>query len=201
MATGTKKNGRQAPSNGRNGRITYRRGDPTWDVARVFPRQGYWTEEDYLHFDANYGPQFVELVDGFLKFLPVPDVIHQRLLRYVLFRLQDYAAKSKVGEALMAPCPVRLWAGQMREPDVFFVQPHRIKDARRPPDGVDVAMEIPSPGKENRDRDFVEKRRVYAKAMIPEYWLIDPKTETITVLLPGFSLDVAAVFAAGKGKS
>ena len=84
-------------------------------------------------------------------------------------------------------------------------------------------MEIPSPGKENRDRDFIKKRRLYAKAKIPEYWIIDPEKERITVLtlsgsryrvhgvfksgeralsleLPGFELDVAAVFAAGRGE-
>jgi len=200
-----------------------RRGEPTWEAARVFPRQGEWTEEEYLDFDSNYGPQLVELVDGFLEFLPVPDMVHQRVVRYVLFRLQDYSDRTNDGEALMAPCPVRMWAEHLREPDVFFVRAHRIKDRRRPAEGVDVAMEVPSPGKKNRSRDFVEKRRVYAKAKIPEYWIIDPETETITVLtlssksykrhgrykagqqaasklLSGFSLDVAAVFAAGAGK-
>src|SRR5207249_11537691 len=121
-------------------------------------------------------------------------------------------------------CLFRLWGGEMRETDIFFVKADRIKDDQRPPEGADLAIEVPSPGKENRDRDLKAKRRVYAKTKIAEYWIIDPERETITVfvlsgktyktdgvfkrgeqatskLLPGFALDVAAVFAAGEGKS
>jgi len=69
------------------------------------------------------------------------------------------------------------------------------------------------------ERDLVEKRGDYAEAGIPEYWIVNPETETITVLrledtayaehglvgrdaeatsvlLPGFTVSVAAVFDA-----
>ena len=68
-------------------------------------------------------------------------------------------------------------------------------------------------------RDRVKKRQEYAQAAIPEYWIVDPRKHKITVLrfedrtyvvngdygpgeqalsvlLPGFGVDVAAVFAA-----
>ena len=71
------------------------------------------------------------------------------------------------------------------------------------------------------DRDVVEKRSDYAEARIPEYWIADPRDETITVLvldgdayvehgvhalgdaaasrlLDGFVADVTAVFDAPK---
>ncbi len=205
-----------------NGRKTRRRGEPTWEVARIYPRQGEWTEEEYLDFEANSGHQMVELVDGFLEFLPMPDLSHQGILKYAFRKLDDHATAIEEGEVFMAPCPVRLWEGEMREPDLFFLKPNRIKDRHRPPEGVDLAMEIPSPGEENRKRDLQTKRKVYAKAKVGEYWIIDPQEETITVLtlsgktykthgvfkpgeqansklLPGFALDVAAVFAAGRG--
>jgi Uma2 family endonuclease len=77
-------------------------------------------------------------------------------------------------------------------------------------------MEVISP--DDPKRDLVEKRREYAQAGIPEYWLIDPRQQTITVLalgedsynvhgvynhsqqatsslLPGFVVDVSALFA------
>ncbi len=207
-----------------NGQVSRRRGEPAWEVARMYPMQGEWTEEDYLALDRNCGNQMIELVDGFLEFLPMPVPRHQRIVKYTLRRLDDYVVANEEGEVLPAPCPIRLWAGEMREPDIFFVKAHRIKDDQRPPEGADLAIEVPSPGKESRDRDLKIKRRVYAKAKIAEYWIIDPERETITVfilsgknykthgvfkrgeqatskLLPGFTLDVAAVFAAGKGKA
>jgi Uma2 family endonuclease len=39
-----------------------------------------------------------------------------------------------------------------------------------------------SPGQTNRDRDRMEKRDQYAALGIPEYWLIDPENQTITIL-------------------
>ena len=35
----------------------------------------------------------------------------------------------------------------------------------------------------NRPHDIKKKRIEYAKAGIPEYWIVDPKKETITVLV------------------
>jgi Uma2 family endonuclease len=84
-------------------------------------------------------------------------------------------------------------------------------------------MEVVSPGAESRQRDLVDKRRDYAQAGVSEYWIVDPETESVTVLaldgseyrvhgefktgesatsvlLPGFAVDVSAVFAAGRGE-
>ena len=83
--------------------------------------------------------------------------------------------------------------------------------------GADLALEVVSADKP--ERDLVEKRGDYAEAGIPEYWIVNPETETITVLrledaayvehgvfargaeaasalLPGFSVSVDAVFDA-----
>jgi len=40
-----------------------RRGEPAWEIALLFPRQGDWTEVDYFALDTN---RIVELSDGFL---------------------------------------------------------------------------------------------------------------------------------------
>jgi Uma2 family endonuclease len=45
-----------------------------------------------------------------------------------------------------------------------------------------LVVEVVSPGKKNRDRDFIAKRRQYADRGIPEYWLLDPENGCITVL-------------------
>jgi Uma2 family endonuclease len=56
-------------------------------------------------------------------------------------------------------------------------------DARRHDrfwDGADIALEIVS--KDKPERDLVDKRSDYAEAGIPEYWIVKPLTETISVL-------------------
>ena len=57
-------------------------------------------------------------------------------------------------------------------------------------------VEVVSP--DDPDRDLVEKRADYAEARIPEYWIVDPRDETITVLaLEGGAYVEHGVFAAG----
>ena len=156
------------------------RGEPVWEVAYCYPRQGDWSEADFLEFETSNFP--AELVDGCLEFLPMPTPSHQRLSRYLARRLEDAVAAESLGEVLCAPCPVRLWEGRMREPDVFLVRSERQVEGDKPPNGADLVIEIVSPGSTNRERDLVAKRNDYAKAGVAEYWIVDPDEQTVIVL-------------------
>lgn len=191
------------------------RDTPAWDIARLFPHQGHWTEEDYLALNTS---QLVELVDGCVEVLPMPTIFHQLIVKYLHRALDDFVTPLALGLALFAPLPVRLWPVHLREPDVLFLRSGRVRDKKEPPDGADLVMEVVSEGEKNRERDLQIKRREYAKARIPEYWIVDPELQTISVLtlvddeyqvhgefhpgqlatsvlLPGFTVDVAAAFA------
>ena len=181
--------------------------------------QGNWTESDYLALSAQN--RMVELANGCLEVLPMPTMLHQLIVGYLVQALQDFVAAHAAGLVLFSPCPIRLWPGQFREPDVFFLRPERIPaDLRDPPYGADLVMEVVSP--DGRKRDLEVKRQAYAQARIPEYWIVDPREQQITVLtldgaayrehgvfgpgtqatsvlLPGFGVSVDAVFAAGRG--
>jgi len=45
-----------------------------------------------------------------------------------------------------------------------------------------LIVEVVSPGKPNRDRDYIYKRAQYAAMAVPEYWLIEPVAQTVMVL-------------------
>ena len=45
-----------------------------------------------------------------------------------------------------------------------------------------LVVEVVSPGQENIDRDYRFKRSQYESRGIPEYWIVDPMLEQITVL-------------------
>src|SRR5207249_4396463 len=126
--------------------------------------------------ERDSGNRMIELVDGSLELLPMPSLRHQRIVKWMLRRVDDFVIPQKLGEAQTAPLPVKLFSGQIREPDIVFFESHRVCDVdEKPLDGADLVMEIPSPGKKNRHRDLVVKRRAYAKAKIREYWIIDPQ--------------------------
>ena len=88
-------------------RRAVKKGEPAWEIARLFPLQGEWSEEDFLDLDAKT-KQLIELVDGCLEVLPMPTTYHQRIVRF-LFRLFDaFVMAHSLGEILFAPMPIRL---------------------------------------------------------------------------------------------
>src|SRR5260370_14818254 len=92
--------------------------EPAWDVARLFPAQGYWSEEEYLALDGNY---LVEFDNGSIEVLPMPTTSHQLILMYLHGLLHAFVSRQGLGTALFAALRVRLWPGKFREPDVIFM--------------------------------------------------------------------------------
>ncbi len=45
-----------------------------------------------------------------------------------------------------------------------------------------LIIEVVSPGELQRQRDYIAKRSQYQDCGIPEYWIIDPETQTVLVL-------------------
>jgi Uma2 family endonuclease len=161
---------------------------PTWEIAHLFPRQGAWTEWEYLALPTNHP---IELSDGRLEVLPMPTDLHQVLLLYFYDLLASFVAKRDLGEVRVASLPVRLWCEKLREPDILFMlREHVARIKEEFWIGADLVMEIVSAGAENRRRDLVTKRAEYARARIPEYWIVDPEKEQITVLRLARTRDV-----------
>jgi Uma2 family endonuclease len=195
-------------------------GEPTWELALDFPYQGEWTEAEYLRLGSN---RLVEFFDGTLEFLPMPTYFHQSIVEFLYSLFKPFVEQRRLGKVRFAPLPVRLWPGKYREPDLLYLSNARIpQDPHSQPEGADLVAEVVSPGDENRERDLVTKPQEYARAGIQEYWIIDPETRSIKVLvldgaayrlhgeftagqtatsflLDGLSVNVDDVFAAGEG--
>lgn len=155
-------------------------GEPAWDIALLYPRQGDWSEAEYLALDSN---RFVEFVDGCIEVLPMPSHVHQFISR-ILFRLFDaWIQAHQDGEMFYGPYPVRLRPGAFREPDLVYLRRQHVPNPGEVAEGADLAVEIVRPGTENRRRDLETKREEYAQARIGEYWIVDPQSRQITVLI------------------
>ena len=171
--------------------------EPTWDVAKLFPAQGAWSEEEYLMLPDN---RLTEYSHGRLEVLPMPSFAHQLIVMLLYRMLHAYVANQKLGYAVIAPMRIQLWQGKYREPDVaFMLRANRARIHQQYWDGADLVMEVVSPDDPLRDAET--KRREYAQAGIPEYWLVDPIVGTITVfVLPANanSYDVHGVYTSGE---
>lgn len=197
-----------------------RPGEPPWEIALLFPAQGQWTEADYLALQKRTN-LLVELSDGHIEVLPMPNLFHQRLVRFLFHLLETYVSALGSGEVFFAPLPIRLGAGKFRDPDLVYLKPGRIADPHHQPQGADLAVEVVSDDDEDRQRDLATKRQEYAQACVTEYWIVDPRehqiivltldgpsyrvhgefgpgTAATSVLLPGLTVTVDAVFAAGQ---
>ncbi|HEU5433575.1 MAG TPA: Uma2 family endonuclease, partial [Thermomicrobiales bacterium] len=161
----------------------------------------------------------LELIDGVLYVTPAPRPAHQMVLDNLYFRLGLHVRSKGLGRVLTAPLDVRLSDTDVVQPDLLFISQARLSIAGEVAiDGApDLVVEILSHG--TRERDRGAKRDLYARVGVREYWLVDPRSHTIEVLslqggayvavppdaagvahsalLPGLTLDPAAVFNLG----
>ncbi len=182
----------------------------------LLPLQGLWTEALYLKL-TDQTNHLIEFSDGVIEVLPMPTENHQAILEMLFLALRTLMEQVG-GKVRFAPLRVRVRSDKFREPDILLVRD--ANDPRRQNRywlGADLVVEIVSP--DDPERDTKIKRTDYAEAGIPEYWIVNPEAETVTVLtlegdayrehgvfrremaltsvlLSGFTVDVSAVFDA-----
>lgn len=169
------------------------------EIARLFPKQGHWREEDYFALPET--TQIVELKDGVVIVSPALDDDHQDTVVQLLTLLNVYVLANQLGTVRVAPYDVRLAPGLIRQPDVLFIRhEHRSRIQEGILNGApDWVAEVVSPG--SRQTDEVEKLAEYRQAGVPEYWLLDPRQRTIRVyvLREGASdYTLAATYTSGQ---
>ncbi len=148
------------------------------ELAELFPPQGQWTEEAYFSLpDTN---RYMELSEGELIMPPHPTRSHQKAVEELFVRLRMFVQERNLGEVHVAPLPVRLWPGKIREPDILFVaKEHADRIGERYFGVPDLVVEVTSAGTWRTDR--VEKMLEYARAGVQEYWIVDPDAGSIEV--------------------
>jgi Uma2 family endonuclease len=164
-------------------------------LLSALPTQGEWKEEDYLWLTDRTN-RLIEFTDGRIEVLPMPTEKHQAISRYLFLQLLAFL-QAIGGTVFYAPLRIKIGPRRFREPDLLLVRD--AKDPRRGNafwTGADLVVEIVSP--DNPQRDTRKKRREYAQAGIPEYWIVNPLTATITVLrLEGAKYKEHGVFKRG----
>lgn len=158
-----------------------RAAQPDWDrqIAALLPEQGEWSEEAYLWL-TNHTNRPIEFADGYIEILPMPTEKHQAILK-LLFLAFNAFVEQLGGTVFFAALRPRLKSGKFREPDLLLLL--SANDARRGDAywiGADLVLEVVSPDDPNCD--LVKKRKEYAQASIPEYWIVNPLDESIAVL-------------------
>lgn len=153
---------------------------PATNVAG--PPAGQWTFEDVraLPEDGNR----YEVLNGVLYVSPAPSLGHQRRVLRLSRKLADYVEQGNLGEWFISPLDVVMPGATPVQPDALFVARGSTsvsEVAGTHLEGVpDLVVEVASVSTAGYDRR--QKQDAYARAGVPEYWIVDPLAATIEVL-------------------
>jgi Uma2 family endonuclease len=143
----------------------------------------YWTPDEVRGLPAD-GRRY-EVIAGELLVTPAPRFNHQEAVVLLVGALGDYLRRTKAGHAAISPADLTPEPGALVQPDAFVVG---LVDGRRPREWADIrqlllAIEVLSPSTARADRTV--KRRLYQRAGVPEYWIVDLEARLVERWRPG----------------
>lgn len=132
--------------------------------------------------------QAYELEAGSLQRMPPESDLNLRIVSFLIvwfFQQGISPSRLRVGTEIVVGS-----RGTVRIPDLMVLSEaletaltgasrSTVSPEMPPPD---LVVEVVSPGQKNRDRDYRYKRSEYGARGIGEYWIVDPITQTVSVL-------------------
>jgi len=154
------------------------------------------TYQDYLQLPDD---QRYEVLEGELRMVPAPGMLHQRILSNLHYLMRNAIQQQGLGEVFFAPVDVILDEATVVQPDLVVVLQEHLSIVK--PEGVrgapDLVVEVLSPGNAYYDRG--KKRRLYARYGVREYWIVDPQGRMVEVTsLSGSVLETVSVVPDGE---
>lgn len=120
-----------------------------------------------------------QLIEGELVMTPSPTTFHQIILGNLNEKIRTFVKEKSAGLVLFAPLDIYLDNENVFQPDIVFISKQRrdiVKD-----DGIhgapDLVVEILSPP--TAYYDIKKKYKVYEKAGVKEYWIVDPDMKNV----------------------
>ena len=159
-----------------------------------------------------------EIIDGVHYVTPAPAVRHQVLAMRLGTAISNYLEINLIGVVLAAPVDTVFTRWDVVEPDLLFVADDQRSIMTEPnvQGAPALVAEVLSPG--TKKRDLGVKKDLFERGGVREYWIVDPKANTVTIyrrgdrglskvqslpddanaittpLLPGFSLSLEKLF-------
>jgi Uma2 family endonuclease len=137
--------------------------------------------KDYITWDDQLR---YELIDGIAYAMASPSRLHQKISGEIFRQFANFL-KGRTCEVFHAPFDVRLNADSFDDtvvqPDILIVCDKSKLNNRGVKGAPDMIIEILSP--HNIRHDTFVKFRLYQKAGVKEYWIIDINTKTVQVYI------------------
>jgi len=152
----------------------------------------YYTYADYKEWELDEGERF-ELIEGEAYAMSAPGTRHQAIHRE-LFGQFFIFFRGKTCQLFSAPFDVRLFYEDdesddtVVQPDISVICDKRKLGHEGCRGAPDLVVEILSPS--NTAIEMDQKLKLYRKAGVREYWIVDPENNGLTVYL--FEKDIIA---------
>ncbi len=123
-----------------------------------------------------------QLIDGTLVMSPAPTSCHQRIVSRLNRTMGVFVEREGLGEVILSPFDVFFDDAHIFQPDLVFVAADRMHlISKRGLEGApDLVVEVLSPS--TGYYDLTQKREVYERTGVREYWIVDPERQTVEVL-------------------
>ncbi len=140
------------------------------------------TYADYLKIDDN---NRYEIFNGELCMVPAPSTSHQSISRNLEFLIWNFVKQKGLGNVFDAPIDIVFDDDEVFQPDIVFIKSENQSIiGKNAIQGVpDLIVEIVSPS--STFYDTVEKKEVYGKYGVKEYWLVFPDEKVIEIFILG----------------
>lgn len=138
------------------------------------------TYSDYEKLDD--GNRYELIYGELIKIIPPsPTTIHQIGSSNLNEALKKFVRDNKLGSVFYAPLDVYLDKYSTVQPDIFFISKERthIIGDKKIEGAPDFVIEIISPG--TAYYDWIDKKDLYAKFGVKEYWIVDPEKQTVQI--------------------
>jgi len=120
-----------------------------------------------------------QLINNKLIMSPAPQNLHQVVLNDINIEISLYLRKNKMGEVRIAPFDVYFSDENILQPDILFIRNENLNkiNTKGLSGAPDLVIEILSPS--TSQLDFEEKKLVYERFGVQEYFIVDPGSKMV----------------------
>jgi Uma2 family endonuclease len=140
--------------------------------------------EDYLTYDDQTDNRY-ELIDGELALMSPPALNHILIAEFLADLFKQEVKRLQLDWFCLKEVGVRTGFRKSRLPDIAIVTKAQVDEMRNQVAVFEVSpllvVEVVSPSSIKQDYRF--KRTEYAALEIPEYWIVDPLENKVSVLV------------------
>ena len=153
--------------------------------AYAIEEEQRYTYADYKAWELKPGERF-ELIHGIAYAMSAPNLSHQQIVAILTTEFTNFL-KGKTCRVIPAPFDVRLFYEEdesddtVVQPDVMVICDPKKLSEEGCHGAPDLVVEILSPS--NMAIEMERKLKLYKKAQVREYWVVDPKNKHISVYL------------------